>query len=105
MFSYKVYTASLLAALLCFTIIGLSNAAPLNSEATALTVRSPEGTSVAEYVDQAELVKRVNVKLFATSLATLGGISYTACAADIEPTTKAAICVGQSLFNGTASSN
>lgn len=104
MVSRKVYTAGLLASLFCFAIIGLSNAAPVSGEATSLAVRNPDGTGVAEYVDQAELVKRVNVKLFATALGALGGISYTACAADIEPTTKAAICVGYPHFNNTARS-
>lgn len=104
MVSRQVYTAGLLAGLLCFAIIDLSNAAPVFDEGTSLAVRNPYGTNVAEYVDQAELVKRVNVKLFATALGALGGISYTACAADIEPTTKAAICVRYPHFNGTASS-
>ncbi|KAJ5122216.1 hypothetical protein N7448_003348 [Penicillium atrosanguineum] len=66
---------------------------PFLAKLPPLLSESPEGTEVAEYSNQAKLVKRVNVKLFATALAALGKISYTACVADIEPTTKAAICI------------
>lgn len=98
MVSRQVFAASLLAGFFLFAIIGLNNAAPVSGEAVSLAVRNPEGTGVTGYVNQAELVKRVNVKLFATSLAALGGISYTACAAGIEPTTEAAICVRYSYL-------
>lgn len=93
MVSRQVYTSLALAGAVCFAIIGLVNAVPVADETASLAVRNPSGTQMGEYVNQPELIKRVNVKLFSTAMASLGAITYTACSADIEPTTKAAICV------------
>lgn len=47
---------------------------------------------MAEYFDQQELVKRINLGLFTTILLDFEKVASTACAADIEPATKTAIC-------------
>lgn len=78
MVSRKIHTAGMLAGILRFAVIGLSNAPPVSGEATYLAIRNPDGTCVAEYADKAELVKRVNVELIVTTLGALDVISYTA---------------------------
>ncbi|KAG9518363.1 hypothetical protein KCU93_g8420, partial [Aureobasidium melanogenum] len=55
-------------------------------------VQVREAGTMAEYLDQQELVKRINLGLFTTILLGFEKVASTACAADIEPATKTAIC-------------
>ncbi|KZF25421.1 hypothetical protein L228DRAFT_265890 [Xylona heveae TC161] len=87
MLSHKIHIGSGLVALLCLSIAHIAIAAPTT---TSLDIRAA-GT-VAEHFDQGELVKRVNIGLLSIILNSFEKVAETACAADIEPTTKAAIC-------------
>ncbi|KAH7371799.1 hypothetical protein BKA64DRAFT_649474 [Cadophora sp. MPI-SDFR-AT-0126] len=75
--------------LLCLAGLGMILAAPTTSS-TSLAIR--EASPVAEYFDQADLIKRVNLGLFSLVLTTFGTIANTACTVDVEPTSKTIIC-------------
>lgn len=93
MASRQILARCILYGALGLAISVISNAIPISDGAASLAIRDPAGTGVSEYINQQELIKRVHVGLFTASLASLSAVTVTACAADIEPASKAAICV------------